>query len=95
MNSPLALVALLLWVLLLFLTLQQCQKWAKTSQREKIFYQNHSSIPIKEYKLSEFVVHDVVDDKPKLILNKKHMKPKLDPEKQIERLATLKNAWDI
>ncbi|MEK6480378.1 hypothetical protein WJR50_22735 [Catalinimonas sp. 4WD22] len=95
MNSPLALVALLLWVLLIFLVVRQCKRWAKASQHEKIFCQNHPAIPVKEYKLSEFVVHDEVEEKSKLILASKLKQPKLNPEKQVERLEMLKHSWDV
>jgi hypothetical protein len=93
MNSPLALIALLLWVLLLFLVVRQCKMWAKASQNEKIIYQNHSSIPTKEYKLSEFEIKG--EEQPKLVLTNKLKQSKLNSKKQVERLASLKHSWDV
>ncbi|MEK6481659.1 hypothetical protein WJR50_29210 [Catalinimonas sp. 4WD22] len=95
MNSPLGIVALLLWVLLLVLTVWQCRKWAKASRKEKIIYQNHPAILVKEYKLSEFELGDEQVEKitPKPV--NIHKPSKLSLEKQKERLASLKNAWDV
>lgn len=95
MNSPLGIVALFLWGILLFLTVRQCKRWAKVSRKEKIIYQNHPAIPVKEYKLSEFELSDeqVEKIKPKSVSELKQSK--LSLEKQKERLASLKNAWDV
>ena len=41
-SSPVGLLALTLWISLAVLALRQCQAWAK---REKLFHQNHPSIP--------------------------------------------------
>lgn len=95
MNSPLAIVVLLLWASLALLAIGQCRRWAKSERSEKIIIQNHSSIPTKEYKLSEFEGHDEVEEKPKLKSGSQFKKPKLNTQKQWERLATLKNSWDV
>ncbi|WPP51837.1 hypothetical protein [Catalinimonas niigatensis] len=95
MNSPLAIVAMLLWVLLAFLAIGQCRRWAKSERSEKIIHQNHPAIPTKEYKLSEFEGHDEVEEKPKLKSGSQFKKPKLNTKKQWGRLATLKNSWDV
>ncbi|WP_277478787.1 hypothetical protein [Catalinimonas alkaloidigena] len=95
MNSPLGIVALLLWGILLVLAIRQYRKWTKASRKEKIIYQNHPAIPVKEYKLSEFEVSDeqVGKNKPKPASQLKHSQ--LNLEKQRERLASLRNAWDV
>ena len=54
MNSPLAIAATILWLLLLWLALRQCRRWAKARNKEQVIYQNHPAIPVKEYKLSDF-----------------------------------------
>lgn len=93
MNSPLAIVALLLWVLLAFLAIRQCKRWAKSERSEKNIFHNHPGIPTKEYKISEFEMKD--DEKPEFILANKLKQSKLKPEKQRERLASLKHNWDV
>ncbi len=92
MNSPLALVALLLWILLFFLAVWQCRKWGKASRNENIIYKNHPAIPVKEYKLSEFEmqVGSEANTKP---INKHKSNPGI--KKQVEQLSTLKNIWDV
>ncbi len=101
MSSPFAMVALLLWVLLFFLAVWQCRKWGKASRNEKIIYKNHPAIPVKEYKLSEFVTNAGPDanienqsrqkagTKP---INK--LKPKPSLEKQSGQ-SDLPNVWDV
>ena len=37
MNSPLALAALILWLLLAFLAVRACRKWANERNAEKLF----------------------------------------------------------
>nr|WKN34419.1 hypothetical protein K4G66_18750 [Tunicatimonas sp. TK19036] len=41
-SCPVGLLALTLWISLAVLALRQCRAWAK---REKLFHQNHPSIP--------------------------------------------------
>jgi len=97
MNSPLAMIALLLWVLLFFLAVWQCQKWGKASRNEKIIYKNHPAIPVKEYKLSEVRMHagseeNIENPNPKPI-NKLKAKPGIaNPS---EQLSNLPNVWDV
>jgi len=97
MSSPLAMIALLLWVLLFFLAVWQCQKWGKASRNEKIIYKNHPAIPVKEYKLSEFVTNadpdaKVENSKPNPI---KKLKENPGIKKQKEQLSTQPNVWDV
>jgi len=97
MNSPLAMFALLLWVLLFVLVVWQCRKWGKANRNEKIIYKNHPAIPVKEYKLSEFEIPagataNIKNPKTKPI-NKFKSKPGL--EKQSGQLSTLPNIWDV
>ncbi len=97
-NSPLAIVGLLLWVLLLFLAIRQCHRWAKASHKEKIIYQNHPAIPVKEYKLSEFAGHTglkVKEESPNHKPIKNFKQPKPSPGKQVEHLPSFPNAWDV
>jgi len=102
MNSPLAMVALLLWVLLFFLAIWQCRKWGKASRNENIIFKNHPAIPVKEYKLSEFGVPDgtvanienrsqhKAGTKP---INK--LKANLGIKKQSGQLSNSPNVWDV
>jgi len=107
MNSPLAIVALLLWVLLFFLAVWQCRKWGKASRNEKIIYKNHPAIPVKEYKLSEFVTNagpganiENQSRSPEFIrgagtkpINKLKANPGI--KKQSGQLSKLPNVWDV
>ena len=54
MNSPLAVAALVLWLLLAFLAIRVCQRWAKESNAVSVIYQNHPAIPVKQYQLADF-----------------------------------------
>lgn len=102
MSSPLAMIALLLWVFLFFLAVWQCRKWGKASRNEKIIYKNHLAIPVKEYKLSEVVTNAGPDanienqsrhkagTKP---INKLKAKPGI--ANQSEQLSNLPNVWDV
>ena len=97
MSSPLAIVALLLWVLLFFLAVWQCRKWGKASRNEKFIYKNHPAIPVKEYKLSEVGMPagsgaNIENSNPKPI-NKLKAKPGI--ANQSEHLSNLPNVWDV
>jgi len=97
MNSPLAMVALLLWVLLFFLAVWQCRKWGKASQNEKIIYKNHPAIPVKEYKLSEFGMPVGTDPNIETLNSKPINKLKANPgiKKQSGQLSNQTNVWDV
>ena len=91
MNSPLAIMALLLWMVLAFLAVRACRRWAKKRNKVKTIMKNHPAIPVKEYKLSDFsaeVAALVV--KPAKVLSSE----KLSTKQQAQRLASLQNAWD-
>ena len=90
MSSPLALAAMFLWLLLAFLAVRTCQKWAKERKVEKIIYQNHPAIPLKEYKLSDFTEATAPVKRPTKVTSL----PKLSAEQQAQRLASLQNVWD-
>ena len=90
MNSPLALAALILWLLLAFLAVRACRKWAKARNAEKIIYKNHPAIPVKKYKLSDFEPTATSVRLPAKLASS----PKLSPEQQAHRLASLRNVWD-
>ena len=90
MNSPLALAAMVLWLLLAFLAVRTCQKWAKERKVEKIIYKNHPSIPVIKYKLSDFAEATEPARRP----TKTASLPKLSAEQQAQRLASLRNVWD-
>lgn len=90
MNSPLAFTALLLWLVLAFLAVRTCQKWAKEKNVEKIIYKNHSAIPIKKYKLSDFNTSAESVKKPKGVASP----AKLSIEQQTQRQASSRNVWD-
>jgi hypothetical protein len=90
MNSPLALAAMVLWLLLAFLAVRACQKWAKERKIEKIIYKNHPAIPIKKYKLSDFTGSEEAVRKPTVVASS----VKLSIEQQAQRRALLRNAWD-
>ena len=90
MNSPLALTALILWVILAFMAVRACRKWAKEKKVEKIIHQNHPTIPVKEYKLSDFVMAPEPTEK----VVKKTPLLKLSTE-QRSRSRPLRNAWDL
>lgn len=89
-NEPLALAALILWLLLAFLAIRTSQKWAKEKKVEKIIYQNHPAIPVIKYKLSDFTTAIELVERPV----KAASLPKLSAEQQAQRLASLRNAWD-
>ena len=111
MNSPLAWVALLLWVMLFFLAVWQCRKWGKASRNEKIIYKNHPAIPVKEYKLSEVVTNDgskaIIESRPPETPEKfrgrarggtepiNKLKANPSIEEQAQQLSSLFNAWDV
>ena len=90
MSSPLALAALLLWVVLAFLAVRAYRKWAKEKKVEKIIYKNHPAIPVKKYKLSDF---ESATEAVK-IPAKATALPKLSAEQQAQRRVSLRNAWD-
>ncbi len=89
MNDPVALIMLILWLVLLFLTFRTLKKWKKDQQQIKTFQKNHPSIPVKVYKLSEFL------DEPEAI-----EKPTPDTQvnakarQRIQRMEALRNTWD-
>ena len=91
MNSPLAITALLLWTVLAFLAVKTCRRWTKERNNVKMITKNHSAIPVKEYKLSDFSAEvAVLDVKPAKVLSSE----KLSTEQQAQRLVSLQNAWD-
>ena len=90
MNSPLALAALVLWLLLVFLAIRACRKWAKERKVEKIIYKNHPAIPVKKYKLSDFTASPQPSKKPTVVASP----VKLSVEQQAQRRASLRSAWD-
>ena len=97
MNSPLALAALILWLLLAFLAIRACRKWAKERNAEKIIHKNHPAIPVKEYKLSDTSLTAVrfeTAPTPVKIPAKGVHSPKLSTEQQAQRLSSLRNVWD-
>lgn len=92
MNVPLAITAVVLWLLLVFLTIKTCRKWPKESRKEKILQKNHPSIPVKKYELSEFVVEDEVEEDAMPVGPFQHQE--LSTAQRLQRLETLRHAWD-
>ena len=90
MNDPVALSAIILWLVLLFLTIRTLRRWKKESQQTKIFQKNHPSIPVKVYKLSEF------SDEPEAIVKSTPDTPVIADAKtrRTQRMEALRNAWD-
>ena len=85
MNSPLAVAALILWLLLAFLAIRVCRRWAKERNAVSVIYQNHPAIPVKEYQLA-----DVEGD----------LQPAVQPKPPAANqpkspLAPTRNVWDI
>ncbi len=91
MNSPLAITAIILWLLLFILAVKTCRKWAKESRLEKILKKNHPSIPVKKYELSEFEVGDEEEDVMSVSSLQHQM---LSPAQRLKQLETLQHAWD-
>ena len=90
MNAPLAVAALILWLLLAFLAIRVCRRWAKERNAVSIIYKNHSAIPVKQYQLANFEA-----DVSMLAKSAGAMpSPKLSAEQQAQRLASLRDAWD-
>ena len=85
MNSPLALVAAVLWLLLAFLAIRACRKWAKGRNTVKVIYKNHPAIPVKQYKLADFETDIQPATKPTTFAVKRPETP----------LASPRNVWDI
>ena len=84
MNSPLAVVALILWLLLAFLAIRVCRRWAKERNAVSVIYKNHPAIPVKQYQLADFG-DDLQPAKPKPLAVNQPKSP-LTPER---------NVWDI
>ena len=92
MNSPLAITALLLWMVLAFLAVRTCRRWARERNKVKTIMKNHAAILVKEYKLSDFSVEAITKSSA---MSAKVLSPeKLSTEQQAQRLASLQNAWD-
>ena len=85
MNSPLAVAALILWLLLAFLAIRVCRRWAKERNAVSVIYKNHSAIPVKRYQLADVESNFQPAAKPKPPTTKQP-KPPLNPER---------NVWDI
>ena len=102
MNSPLALAALILWLLLAFLAVRACRKWAKERNAEKTIHKNHPAIPVKKYKLSDTcpgggpltAVRFESATTPVRMPAQTVLSQKLSTEQQAQRLASLRNVWD-
>ena len=92
MNSPLAITALLLWMVLTFLAVRTCRRWAKERNKLRTITKNHPAIPVKEYKLSDFSVEAIT--KPSATSAKVLASEKLSTKQQAQRLTSLQNAWD-
>lgn len=85
MNSPLAVAALILWLLLAFLAIRVCRRWAKDRKAVSVIYKNHPAIPVKQYQLADFEGDLPTAVKPEpLVVNQ----PKLP-------LTPGRNVWDI
>ncbi len=85
MNAPLAVAALILWLLLAFLAIRVCRRWAKERNAVSIIYKNHPAIPVKQYQLADVEgdLQPAIKPKP-LAVNQ----PKLP-------LTPERNVWDI
>jgi hypothetical protein len=90
MNSPLAITALILWLLLAFLAFRTCRKWASEKKTKKIIVQNHSAIPVKKYDLSQIAAADPL---PQGSTSKPLVK--LSAQQRAERPTGLPNLWDV
>ena len=85
MNSPLAVAALVLWLLLAFLAIRVCQRWAKERNAVSVIYKNHPAIPVKQYQLADVEGDLQPAAKPNpLVVNQ----PKLPS-------TPTRNVWDI
>jgi hypothetical protein len=85
MNAPLAVAALILWLLLAFLAIRVCRRWAKEQNTVSVIYKNHPAIPVKQYSLAnvEGDLQPAIKPEP-LAINQ--TKLPLTPER---------NVWDI
>ena len=85
MNAPLAVAALILWLLLAFLAIRVCRRWAKERKAISVIYKNHPAIPVKQYQLADVEgdLQPAIKPKP-LAVNQ----PKLP-------LTPERNVWDI
>ena len=83
MDSPLALTAMILWLLLIGLMVRQCRKWLKEQNKQKVIYQNHPAIPVKVYTLSDFTEQE--------------KRPMRQPviRKAATKQSAPPNAWDV
>ena len=91
MNSPLAITALLLWIVLSFLAVRTCRRWTKEQSKVKTIMKNHPAIPVKEYKLSDFSAKEAIHG---IESAKTLSSEKLSTKQQAQRPASLQNVWD-
>ena len=87
MNAPLAITALILWLLLAFLAFRTCRRWAKEQKTEKIITQNHPAIPVKKYDLSQI--------KATRPLPKRSTSTPVVNRQHAERQPSVPNTWDV
>ena len=85
MDSPLAVTALILWLMLAVLAIRVCRRWAKERNAVQVIYQNHPAIPVRQYKLADFEAEVQPTAKPKP-LTVDQLKPPLHH---------VRNVWDV
>ena len=90
MNSPLAIAATLLWLVLLGLMLRYYRRWVKERSKEKVIYQNHPAIPVKVYQLSDIETEPTSDGKVKPV----RQKP-LPRSVASQPIVSSTNVWDV
>ncbi|WKN44917.1 hypothetical protein [Tunicatimonas pelagia] len=88
MNDPIALTAIILWLVLLLLTVRTLRKWKKEHRQPTIFQKNHPSIPVKVYKLSEFT------DEPETVTKPISSTADTKAQRRSQRMEALRHAWD-
>lgn len=85
MDSPLAVAALILWLLLAVLAIRVCRRWAKERNAVSVIYQNHPAIPVRQYKLTDFEAESQPTAKPKSLAIDRPKPP----------LHHVRNVWDV
>jgi len=88
-NSPLGLLALLLWLSLALLALRQCRRWAKERSQEKVIEQTHPAIPVIVYNRSnpEPLEH-MISQEEKIVTPS-------PPKEDSNRIHPSVNIWDV
>ena len=90
MNSPLAVAATLLWLVLLWLMQRHYRRWMKERSKEKVIYQNHPAIPVKVYQLSDIETEPTSDSKAKPVRQKPLPRPVAS-----QPIVPSTNIWDV